>query len=390
MLFAIALALIILILIVLLNFQKINSEFQFLNKEISEIKKQNNDDKINIRDHLYNFAKDLREELSNSLKALNDNSRQDLAQVNLTLESKIKNLIDENSQKLEQMRLIVDEKLSKTLEQRLDSSFKQVSERLEQVHKGLGEMQSLAIGVGDLKKVLTNVKTRGTWGEIQLGSLLEQVLSPEQYAANVATKPKTQERVDFAIKLPGDENQPVWLPIDAKFPQEDYQRFVEASEAGNSELADKASKMLEQRIREEAKSIKDKYIEVPFTTDFALLFLPVESLFAEVIRRPGLVEKLQTEYRVNIVGPTTLASLLNSLQLGFRTLAIQKRSSEVWILLADIKKHFGAFGDLLVKAHEKVDQASKVIEDAGKRSRTIENKLKKVEEPSFIEAVINN
>ncbi len=316
------------------------------------------------------------------LQVLNEASRHDLTQMRSTIETNIKSLQDDNAKKLEEMRVTVDEKLQSTLEKRLTASFQQVSERLEQVHKGLGEMQSLASGVGDLKKVLTNVKTRGTWGEIQLANLLEQVLSPEQYEANVQTKPKTQERVDFAIKLPGNttNDAPVWLPLDSKFPQEDYHRLIEAQESANPELAEQAMKQLEARIKLEAKSIRDKYIEPPFTTDFALMFLPTEGLYAEVIRRPGLVDKIQLEYRVNVVGPTTLAALLNALQMGFRTLTIQKRSSEVWSYLADVKKHFGAFGDLLAKAHERIRQASDEIEKAGTRSRTIENKLKKFEE----------
>lgn len=352
------------------------------------------------REELGSAIKDLRDNLSTSVKDSNqsiatyirDLSKlqadqlasfaQNLAQMSQVIETNIKNLQADNNKQLELMRTTVDEKLQSTLEKRIAMSFKEVSDRLEQVHKGLGEMQNLAVGVGDLKKVLTNVKTRGTWGEMQLGSLLEQVLSPEQYQSNVATKPRSQERVDFAIKLPGDSENgvPVWLPIDAKFPQEDYQRLVEAQEAANLELAAEATKQLENRIKLEAKSIRDKYIEPPFTTDFALLFLPTEGLYAEVIKNPGLVEKLQREFRINIVGPTTLAALLNSLQMGFRTLTIQKRSSEVWTLLADIKKHFGSFGDLLAKAHEKVQQAGKVIEDAGRRSRTIETKLQKVQE----------
>ncbi len=336
-----------------------------------------------------------------NLRNIGEASRHDLTQMRQTIETNLKVLQEDNAKRLEEMRVTVDEKLQSTLEKRLTASFLQVSERLEQVHKGLGEMQNLAIGVGDLKKVLTNVKSRGTWGEIQLGSLLEQVLSSEQYEANVQTKPKTQERVDFAIKLPGgnDTEGPVWLPIDSKFPQEDYQRLVEAQEQASPELADQAMKQLENRIKLEAKSIRDKYIEPPYTTDFALMFLPTEGLYAEVIRRPGLVDRIQKDFRVNVVGPTTLAALLNALQMGFRTLTIQKRSSEVWSYLADVKKHFGAFGDLLAKAHERVKQASDVIEDAGRRSRTIETKLKKFEDlpgttvaptEALIEQIVNN
>ncbi len=342
-----------------------------------------------LASNFQNLSKLQSEQLNNfaaNLKTIGDGSRNDLQQMRTTMESNLKNLQEDNTKKLEEMRKTVDEKLQTTLEQRISLSFQTVSERLELVHKGLGEMQTLAIGVGDLKKVLTNVKTRGTWGEVQLGNLLEQILSPDQYEANVQTKPGSSERVDFAIKLPGkdDNGNPVWLPIDAKFPQEDYQRLVLAQESGNLEESEVAIKQLENRIKLDAKSIRDKYIDPPHTTDFALLFLPTEGLYAEMIRRPGLMDKLQSECRINLVGPTTLAALLNSLQMGFRTLTIQKRSSEVWKYLAEVKKHFGTFGDLLAKAYEKVDQASKVIEDAGKRSRTIEAKLNKVGELSGV------
>lgn len=323
-------------------------------------------------------SKNLSDTMRNSLTEY----RQDFARMREVIESSIKNLQEDNAKKLDEMRSTVDEKLQSTLEKRLKLSFDQVTERLEMVHKGLGEMQNLAVGVGDLKKVLTNVKTRGTWGEIQLKSLLEQMLSVEQFEENVAVKPKTQERVDFAIKLPGDNatSDPVWLPIDSKFPQEDYQRLVEAHDKADIEMAEQAAKQLENRIKLEAKSIKDKYIDPPMTTDFALMFLPTEGLYAEIVQNPGLVDKLQREHRVVVVGPNTLAALLNSLQMGFRTLTIQKQSSEVWKYLSEVKKHFGSFGDLLAKAYEKVQQASKVIEDAGKRSRTIETKLRKVSE----------
>lgn len=351
-------------------------------EELASTLKTSSEFTANQMRDLYKLQSEQLESFSRQLKGLSETNRQDLTQMRETIEKNLKHLQEDNTKKLEEMRVTVDEKLQSTLEKRLSASFDQVSKRLELVHQGLGEMQNLATGVGDLKKVLTNVKTRGTWGEVQLSNLLEQVLSKEQFAENVATKPKTQERVDFAIKLPGDEasDQPVWLPIDSKFPQEDYQRLVEAQELANPELADAALKQLEARIKLEAKSIRDKYIDPPLTTDFALMFLPTEGLYAEIIRCPGLVDKIQREFRVNVVGPTTLAALLNSLQMGFRTLSIQKRSSDVWKLLADIKKHFGAFGDLLAKAHDKVEQAGRVIEDAGKRSRTIESKLKKVQE----------
>jgi DNA recombination protein RmuC len=283
--------------------------------------------------------------------------------------------------KLDEMRQTVDEKLQGTLERRLNESFKLVSERLELVHEGLGEMRTLASGVGDLKKVLVNVKARGTWGEMQLANLLEQVLSPEQYEANVTTKPDTGDRVEFAVKLPGrEEGERVWLPIDAKFPREDYERLVEASEKGNVAAVEEASKQLELRIKSQAKMIRDKYIEPPGTTDFAILFLPVEGLYAEVLRRPGLVESIQRECRVSIAGPTTLAALLNSLQMGFRTLAIAKRSSEVWKVLGAVKTEFTKFGDVLAGVKKKLQQATDRIDDVQVRTRAINKKLSDVQE----------
>ncbi len=319
-------------------------------------------------------------------------NEQKLDKLRETVEAKLIALQDDNSKKLEEMRATVDEKLHATLEKRLGESFQLVSERLEQVHKGLGEMQQLAVGVGDLKKVLSNVKTRGIWGEMQLASLLEQVLTPEQYAVNVATKRGSQDRVEFAVRLPGRDSSEttVWLPIDAKFPQEDYQRLLEAQEAANAELAAAAAAGLEARIRQEAKTIREKYIDPPNTTDFAILFLPVEGLYAEVLRRPGLCDSLQREYRINVTGPTTLAALLNSLQMGFRTLAIEKRSSEVWTILGAVKTEFGKFGDVLMKTKEKLDQASRQIDAAAVRTRAIERKLKNVEQlpvPTAVEVL---
>lgn len=311
--------------------------------------------------------------------------RRELAEMSVTLrteiENRLKSIEEKNEKKLDEMRQTVDEKLQGTLEQRLGESFKQVSERLEQVHKGLGEMQSLAAGVGDLKKVMTNVKTRGTWGEVQLGALLEQVLTPEQYAKNVATT-GTSERVEFAVKLPGQEvnGQPVWLPIDAKFPLEDYQRLVEASEAADQEGVERAGKDLENRVWAFAKSIRDKYVMPPATTDFGILFLPTEGLYAEMMRRSGFVDELQRELRVTLSGPSTLLALLNSLQLGFRTLQIQKRSSEVWDLLGVVKNEFGKYSDVLAQVKTKLEQASKTIESAETRTRQIQRKLKNVEE----------
>ena len=300
-----------------------------------------------------------------------------------SMEHQLQTLREDNSIKLEKMRATVDEKLQSTLEKRLGDSFKQVSERLEQVYMGLGEMRTLASGVGDLKKVLTNVKTRGTWGEIRLGAILEQILTPDQYDVNVATRKNSNERVEFAIKLPGqgeEKSKPVWLPLDSKFPQEDYQRLLDAQEAADKEQAEKSIKNLEARMKAEAKFIKEKYIEPPGTTDFGIMFLPVEGLYAEVLRRPGLCDFLQREYRIVVTGPTTLAALLNSLQMGFRTLAIEKRSSEVWELLGGVKTEFGKFGDVLAKTKKKLHEASKTIDTAEVRTRAIERKLRKVQE----------
>jgi len=327
---------------------------------------------------------------ANQLSTLTRSNEQKLETLRETVEARLKYLQDENSQKLEQMRATVDEKLHDTLEKRLGESFKYVSDRLEQVHKGLGEMQTLAAGVGDLKKVLTNVKTRGTWGEVQLGTLLEQILTKDQYAQNVSTKKKSKERVEFAIRLPGRDEingHEVWLPIDAKFPQEDYERLVEAQEQANGLLAEEAAKQLEARIKFSAKEIKEKYIDPPNTTDFGIMFLPTEGLYAEVIRRPGLFDTLQRKYRITVAGPSTLSALLNSLQMGFRTLAIEKRTSEVWMLLGAVKTEFGKFGHILDKTHKKLKEASHSIETAAKKSRNIERKLTKVQEIPSSQAV---
>lgn len=304
-----------------------------------------------------------------------DNMRQ-------TVEGKLKDLQDDNTRKLEQIRQTVDEKLHDTLEKRLGESFKLVSNRLEMVHKGLGEMQTLAAGVGDLKKVLTNVKTRGIWGEIQLGNILEQVLSPEQYTLNVATCQGSNERVEFAIKLPGlnQGGGEVWLPIDAKFPQEDYLRLVEASEQGLADQVEEAGKQLEKRIKLEARLVQEKYLDPPHTTDFGIIYLPTESLYAEVVKRPGLLASLQNNFRVMVTGPSTMLALLNSLSVGFRTLAIEKRTSEVWELLGAVKNDFGSFGDILEKTKKKLEEASNSIDNASRRSRSIERRLREVQE----------
>ncbi len=319
--------------------------------------------------------------LNQTLTVLTESNAQRMAEVRATLEAKIKDLQNDNGARLEEMRKTVDEKLHATLEQRLGESFKLVSDRLEKVHQGLGEMQQLAIGVGDLKRVLTNVKTRGTWGEVQLSMLLEQILTPEQYAKNVETIPGTGERVEFAIKLPGndDAGTPVWMPIDAKFPKEQYERLAEAADHADAEGVASAGRELERAIRLEAKTIAEKYLSPPLTTDFAILFLPTEGLYAEVIRRPGLADELQRTCRVCISGPSTLSALLNSLQMGFRTLALEQRSSEVWQVLGAVKTEFGKFGDVLAATKATLERAAKNIEQAETRSRQMARKLKSVE-----------
>lgn len=328
--------------------------------------------------------------LSGRLDKLTESTEQRLTAMRGTIEQNLNVLREDNTKQLEQMRVTVDEKLQGTLEKRLGESFKQVSERLEEVYKGLGEMRTLATGVGDLKKMLTNVKTRGTWGEIQLGAMLEQVLTSDQYDVNVAVK-DGGERVEFAVKLPGrgdDPDEVVWLPIDSKFPTEDYQRLVEAQENANAEAAEAAIKQLENRIKLSARDISSKYLNPPRTTDFAILFLPTEGLFAEVIRRTGLMETIQRENRVVIAGPTTLWSILNSLQMGFRSLAIQKRSSEVWKMLAAVKNEWAKYGEALTKVQKKLHEASDSIEQTQTRVRVIGRKLKNVQELSGHEATI--
>jgi DNA recombination protein RmuC len=315
-------------------------------------------------------AKNQREELAHSLEG-----------VRSIVDVRLRQLQDDNAKQIDKMRATVDEKLQGTLEKRLGESFKLVSDRLEQVHQGLGAMQQLASDVGGLQRVLTNVKTRGGWSEWQLGVLLEEMLTPEQFAKNMKMRDDTDERVEFAIKLPGDENDaPVWLPIDAKFPMEHYDRLAAAQEKGDPAAVETAIKTLETQLKRCAKDICEKYINPPKTTDFALLFLPSEGLYAEAIRRAGLVQNVQRDCRVTFVGPTTLAALLNSLQMGFRTLAIQKRSSEVWNLLATVKSEFGKFGESLSAVKEKIEQASRKMEDVDVRSRAITKKLRDVEE----------
>ncbi|HSV70643.1 MAG TPA: DNA recombination protein RmuC [Methylibium sp.] len=319
--------------------------------------------------------------LVEQLKALSAANERGLSEVRVTVEQKLTALAADNEKKLEQMRQTVDEKLHATLEQRLGESFKQVADRLEQVHRGLGEMQTLAQGVGDLKRVLTNVKSRGVFGEVQLAALLEQVFTPEQYAVNVATVPGSNERVEFAIRLPGrsDDGAPVWLPIDAKFPREDYERLLDAQDRADKDAADAAGKALEQRIRDEAKSIATKYLAPPHTTDFAILFLPTEGLYAELLRRPGLTELLQREHRVSLAGPTTLLAMLNSLQMGFRTLALEKRSSEVWKVLGAVKTEFEKFGGVLARIKGQTETMLNTLGQAETRTRQMSKALKTVE-----------
>ena len=305
-------------------------------------------------------------------------NEQKLENIRQSMEKKITDLTNDNNKQLEQMRQTVDEKLQKTLEDRISQSFKLVSERLEQVYKGLGEMQNLAVGVGDLKKVLTNVKTRGILGEVQLGAILEQILSPEQYEENVRTKSTGSERVEFAVKLPGDDDGVVWLPIDAKFPGDAYAKLMDAYESGDVAEKEAAAKNLERVIKSEAKDIRDKYLEPPYTTDFAIMFLPFEGLYAEVVQR-GLLEVLQREYKVNIAGPTTMAALLNSLQMGFKTLAIQKHSSEVWDILGAVKTEFDKFGTVLEATQNRINQANAELDKLiGTRTRSIQRKLRGV------------
>ncbi|MEJ2285694.1 MAG: DNA recombination protein RmuC [Desulfobacterales bacterium] len=330
---------------------------------------------------------------SKQLMAMTKLNEEKLEAMRKTMETQLQALQEDNTRKLEQMRATVDEKLQGTLDKRLGESFKQVSERLEQVYKGLGEMRALATGVGDLKKVLTNVKTRGTWGEIRLSHILEQILTPDQYDVNVATKKSSNERVEFAIKLPGqkaDREKVIWMPIDSKFPQEDYQRLMDAQETADKESVGKSIKNLEMRIKAEARHIKEKYLDPPNTTDFGIMFLPVEGLYAEVLRRPGLCDTLQREYRIVVTGPTTLAALLNSLQMGFRTLAVEKRSSEVWQLLGMVKTEFGKFGDVLAKTKKKLQEAGHTIDKAEIRTRAIARKLRKVQEVPLMETVSFN
>ena len=327
------------------------------------------------------LQKTLHDTLTNQLSGLSESNARRMNEVRETLEKQLAQLQTTNAAKLDEMRATVDEKLQTTLQARLGESFKQVADRLEQVHKGLGEMQTLAQGVGDLKHLLTNVKTRGIFGEAQLAALLEQVFVPDQYAAQVPTRPGSKNVVDFAIKLPGksDSGEPLWLPIDAKFPNEDYERLLDAQGRADVLAAEAAGKALEVRIRLEAKSIAEKYVEPPYTTDFAILFLPTEGLYAEVLRRPGLMEALQRDHRITLAGPTTLLAMLSSLQMGFRTLALEKRSSEVWQVLGAVKTEFGKFGDVLAKVKSQTETVLNTLNSAETRSRAMGRALRQVE-----------
>ena len=341
------------------------------------------------REELERQTKHLREEVGGSIRGVGETVEKRLDDVKGQVDLRLLSLQQGNEQKLDQMRATVDEKLQGVLEKRLGEAFLQVSERLEAVHKGLGEMQSLAIGVGDLKKVLSNVKTRGTFGETQLQWLLEQDLAPGQWEREVAVRPRSSERVDFAVRMPGPDGEggdPIWLPIDSKFPQEDYLRLVDAQEQGDAAAAGEAGKALEVRIKTEARRLRDKYVHPPHTTDFALLFVPTEGLYAEVLRRPGLAEWLQVECKVMVAGPTNVMALLNSLGMGFRTLAIQKRSAEVWKVLGAVKSEFGRFGEILEKVDKKLQEASNTIHTASAKTRNIERRLGRVEELPEAEA----
>jgi DNA recombination protein RmuC len=353
-----------------------------LEKSLEKVDHNIKDDFQRNREESNKIAGDNRSEITKSLESFEKKFEERVEKMRQTVEGKLKDMQLDNSQQLEKMRKTVDEKLDETLEKRLGESFKLVSERLEKVHAGLGEMQKLATGVGDLKKVLTNVKTKGIIGEYQLENILEQILSPIQFEKNVKTKHNSNAHVEFAIKIPSksDDNSWIWLPVDAKFPEEDYLMLFDAYEVGDKELIEKAQKEFANKIKIFAKDISTKYIDPPNTTDFAILFLPVESLYAEAIRNVGLFELLQRDYKIVLTGPTTITAFLSSLQMGFRTLAIEKRSSEVWEILGAVKTEFGKFGDILAKTTKKLDEARNVVESAGVRTRAIERKLRTVEE----------
>lgn len=393
----------VLIVLVVVNIWLTNTKLIKMDSLLSRIDPLIRDEFSRNRDESHRSLKDNREELTGSLKSFEEKFSQNVKDFNelqrqkfedlvkrqegirKEVEDKLKEIREDNSKKLEEMRKTVDEKLQESVEKRFNESFKLISDRLEQVHKGLGEMQSLASGVGDLKRVLTNVKTRGNLGEIQLGAILEQILSPEQYEQNAAVKDGSQERVEFVIKLPGknNDNRSLLLPIDSKFPNEDYQRLIETYENLaniNPKDAEAIAKQFENSVKKSARDIKDKYINPPVTTDFAIMFVPTEGLYAEILRRTGLFEYLQRDLKITVVGPTNLVAFLSSLQMGFKTLAIEKRSSEVWEILGAVKTEFGNFGNVLEKTKKKLQEAANVIDKAGVRSRAIERKLRTVQE----------
>jgi DNA recombination protein RmuC len=353
-----------------------------LREEFKSGRKEGSEAAQALREEVANAHKTSNDSIVKVISALTANNEQKLEKLRETLDTQIKQLQDSNEKKLDQMRETVDEKLQTTLEKRLGESFKLVSERLEAVQKGLGEMKTLADDVGGLQRVLTNVKSRGTWGEVQLQALLEQILTPDQYATNVETREGSGQRVEFAIRLPGegDKDSPVWLPIDSKFPKDDYDRLVDAAEAADKEGVDQALKALSRAVELSAKDISKKYVQPPDTTDFAIMFMPTEGLYAEIVKQPGLVSSLQEKHRVVVTGPTTLSATLSSLRMGFRTLAIQQRSSEVWKVLAAVKGEFGKFGVVLDKVSKQLHTATNTIDtDLGRRTRVMEKRLREVE-----------
>lgn len=352
-----------------------------LREEIGASQKTASETLVTSIRELGKLQKENLDDIEKRIKSIETSNEARLQKLTETIEQQIKSLQESNEKKLDQMRVTVDEKLHNTLEKRLGESFKLVSERLEAVQRGLGEMQTLTTGVGDLKRMLTNVKARGTWGEFQLGDILEQILTPEQFEKNVKPRADSNEIVEFAIRLPGQGNDSdtIWLPIDSKFPQEDYQRLIDAAEIADTVAVEKSTAALLKAIEQSAKDISAKYIEPPFTTDFAIMFLPTEGLYSEVLRQPGIVEKLQHDHRVVVAGPTTLAAILNSLRMGFRTLAIEKRSSEVWTILSAVKTEFGKFGEVLARVKKQLDTASNTIDKTGVRTRAMEKKLRDVE-----------
>ncbi|MDX9745248.1 MAG: DNA recombination protein RmuC [Syntrophales bacterium] len=358
----------------------VNNAFQTKTSVAGELKDFGNAVKKSVEDMIH-FQRIHAETSTNQMNLFINNSEERIERIRETVDSRLEQIQNDNARNIEQVRLTVDEKLQGTLERRLGESFRQVSERLEQVHRGLGDMQNLASGVGDLKKIFANVKSRGMWGEIHLENLLVDILSPAQYEKNVRTKERSNEVVEFAVKLPGGEEgeMPVWLPVDSKFPLEDYQRLIDARERGETQDATEAARMLEVRLKRCARDIHDKYLNPPRTTDFAVMYLPSEGLYAETVSRADLIAAMQREYRVLVAGPSTFAALLNSLQIGFRTLAIQKRTSEVWQILSVVKTEFGKFGEILQGVKKKLEQATNNMDDALKKSRIIQRRLRDVQ-----------